>query len=244
MDRFNNSNIPAEHDQSHNPGQVPNNYITIEQLLSTFDDDFYPQIKYASTSDHEYGAGPSFTNTPYGTDSNNISQPSLPLDSESESIDLHNFWTGTFSGTDCQPWEAPGYGTDQTAGSYLGSLPDDIDTIDTFGSFDIGQRQPIPSLVTQPLDHYNTLPVTTDYNLYDPSYVASGSSDGLIGYLLDAEGSITKFFVRHFTFGLLRTIENIYLQASDTNFMCLGMIWMDRSGIWPLYFNASIIRVF
>ena len=139
MDQFNNLNIPAEHDQSHNLGQVPNNSITIEQLLSTFNDDFYPQIKYASTSDHEYGASPSFSNTPYSTDSNNISQPSLHLDFESESIDLQNFWTRTINGTDCEPWEAPGYRTDQTAGSYLGSLPDDIDTIDTFSSFDICQ---------------------------------------------------------------------------------------------------------
>ena len=139
MDQFNNLNIPAEHDWSHNLGQVPNNFITIEQLLSTFDDDFYLQTKYASMSDHKYGASPSFSNTPYGTDSNNISQPSLPLDSESESIDLQNFWTGPFNGTDREPWEAPGYGINQTAGSYLGLLPDDIDKIDTFSSFDIGQ---------------------------------------------------------------------------------------------------------
>ena len=38
-------------------------------------------------------------------------------------------------------------------------------------------------------------PVAADYSLYDPSYVASGSSEGLAGYLVDVDGSISKFFI-------------------------------------------------
>ena len=36
-------------------------------------------------------------------------------------------------------------------------------------------------------------------------------------------------------------MKNICLKASDTKFLCLGMIWVDQSGIWPLYYNVSTV---
>ena len=117
---------------------------------------------------------------------------------------------GSFDGTSSGPWVTPGLGTSQTAGAYLGSLPDVPDVPDvldsnTLGSFGVvGQPQPNPPQVPNPLGHYNSLPVTTDHTLYDPEYVISGSSEGLIGYLLDENGTITKFFVLLFTFQLFQ----------------------------------------
>ena len=196
MDRFNDSNPPVQHTQSYTSGQLPD---TSEQGLSTFDFTPYLQTQYDPPNDSTTStfdqAGPSnagFNNSLYDTDSNSCSQSSLSL-YDHDPVNFQCAWVGIFDCMGQGLWETPGYRTTQTAGGYLESLPGD--TTDTFGNFVIHQPKPIPALAIQPLSNYNALPVAADYSLYDPSYVASGLSEGLTGYLVDVDGSISKFFV-------------------------------------------------
>ena len=108
-------------------------------------------------------------------------------------VNFQSAWVGIFNRTGQGLWETPGYRTTQTAGGYLESLPGD--TTDTFDDFVIHQPKLIPALAIQPLCNYNAFLVAADYSLYDPSYVASGLSEGLAGYLVDVDGSISKFFI-------------------------------------------------
>ena len=196
MDWFNNSNSPVQHTQSYTLGQLPD---TPEQGLSTFN--FTPslQTQYdppndstASTFDQAGPSNAGFNNSPYDTDSNNCSQSSLSL-YDHDPVDFQSAWVGIFNRTGQRLWETPGYRMTQTAGGYLELLPGD--TTDTFSNFIIHQPKPIPVLAIQPLSNDNALLVAADYSLYNPSYVASRSSEGLAGYLVDVDGSISKFFV-------------------------------------------------
>ena len=172
---------------------------TSEQGLSTFDFTPYLQTQYDplnnSTASKFDQAGPlnaGFNNSPYNADLNNCSQSSLSL-YDHDPVNFQSAWVGIFNHTGQGLWETPGYRTTQTAGGYLESLPGD--TTDTFSNFIIHQPKPIPALAIQPLSNYSALPVAMDYSLYDPSYVTSGSSEGLAGYLVDVDGSISKFFI-------------------------------------------------
>jgi hypothetical protein len=51
---------------------------------------------------------------------------------------------------------------------------------------------------------------------------------------------LQNFLYYFLLFNCFSIIEITDLQASNTNFTCLGMIWLNPSGIWPLYFNVSI----
>ena len=193
MDQFNDSNPPT---QSYTSGQLPD---TSEQGLSTFNFTPYLQTQYDppddSTAPTFDQAGPlkaGFNNSPYDINSNNCSQSSLSL-YDHDPVNFQSAWVGIFDCMGQGLWETPGYGMTQTAGRYLESLPGD--TTDTFSNFIIHQPKPIPALAIQSLSNFNALPVAAGYSLYNPSYVASRSSEGLTGYLLDVDGSISKFFV-------------------------------------------------
>ena len=196
MDRFNDLNPPVQHTQSYTLGQLPD---TSEQGLSTFNFTLYLQTQYdppddstASTFDQAGSLNAGFNDSPYDADSNSCSQSSLSL-YDHDPVDYQSAWVGIFDHTGQGLWETLGYRMTQTAGGYLELLPGN--TTDTFSDFIIHQPKPIPALAIQPLSNYNTLLVAADYSLYDPSYVASGSSEGLTGYLVDVDGSILKFFI-------------------------------------------------
>ena len=223
MDQFNDSNPPVQHTQSYTLGQPPD---TSEQGLSTFNFTPYLQTQYDppkdSTTSTFNQAGPSnagLNNSLCNADLNNCSQSSLSL-YDHDPVNFQSAWVGIFNCMGQGLWETPGYRTTQTSGGYLELLPGD--TTDTFGDFVIHQPKPIPALAIQPLSNYNVLLVAADYSLYNPLYVTSGSSEGLAGYLVDVDGSISKFFVWCFTFRLLVTNEKYLFKGIQHKILVLG----------------------